>query len=89
MFSRPLPLGDSIGSNIEIVIENRLQALALHVAVHRADAARIADFELLIARLALMLTRVFFFVVADARRNARRNLRRADLRDAVAERHTL
>ena len=65
------PVGDAGGthapfSQIQIVVQDRLQAAVLHVFVHCLDAAAVLDFELFVTCVLFFRACVFRLMVANA-----------------------
>jgi len=71
--------------DVQVIVQDGLHSLPAHVGVHFTDAATVVDFELFVAAFPVIVTAVLAFMVANACRDACRNLRGGNLHDAVAE----
>ena len=81
-------------SDVNIVVQDRLETALFHISVHLGYGPVVTDFELLISDVAatvsmsdkmIRLVLVFFLMVADSGGYARRHLGRAYFGDAIAE----
>ena len=76
-------------SDVDIIVQHRLESASFHIRVHIGKGTAVADLELLVAGLCLLAAFVLLLVVADPGRDTRRDLGGTDLGNAVAEGRTL